>query len=365
MRSLTIAVNVSLIAFVVTLPVHPNPTAMPEVVVEHAGLDGSSPELEQLLRRASEIELRRLELDFVAAPFSDEPETPYEDNDLIDRSSDLDGDFYLFGTYRVRAERLAVRYRLVDISRSEVIADVERDGPIDLVLDRVVREAVRALVEAADERLTEVRAEREAEAVARTDPDEPVGAPGDAVDRGDPVYARHPTMRRLELSIHGSAILAFREFAEYLPYGYATASTLLVWLGENEGGLGLGFTAGYQHMMPRDEGFAQFVRSFVPIGADIHLSPWHNSRVTLRFSGAGGAAIRIHDGSLASDRLSAAMPYSTLAAIATIRLGERYGLGLQAGARALFHIFREDAGESPQVELLPAFSPGVFLFRRL
>ncbi len=373
MRLLAIAIITSLIVLGVTVPVYPSPAAMPEVVIEHAGLDDRSPELERLLRRASEIELRRQELEYRTADVSDEPGTLEAEDDLIDRSALFESDFYLFGTYWTSDERLSVRYRLVDISRSEVIADAERDGPIDLVLDRVAREAVRAVVDAADERLAEVRAEREAAVaesdeareVDRTEPGDPVVAPGEAVDRIEPVFAPDPPLRRLELSIQGNAILSLGEFAEYLPYGFATTSTLLAWLGENEGGFGLGFTAGYQHMLAREQGFAQFARSFVPIGADIHLSPWHNNGVTLRFSASGGAAIRIHDGSFASDRLSAAIPYSTLAVTTTVRLGERFGLGVQAGARSLFHIYREDKDAAPQVEPLPAFSPGVYLFRRL
>lgn len=341
----------------------------PRAVVEHYA-EGERPEnLERTLVRTVEAELPRARLKPLPRRVSHETDRqPPSEEYLLEHADEVDGELLLAGVYSLSGRRLRLHYRVIDAQRREVLAEAEREGTVDLVLDRMVASLLQDLLKQAEDRLSELRRQR-AQVVRSQPPQARPEARGpeeivpEVPSVGNDRRARRA--RRLELTVRGNGIISVGEFAPYLPYGYTTDSTLLVWLGEGNMRFGLGGRAGYQHLLPAEEGLAGFVRSFVPLGVDTQLSAWHSNPVSLRLSLTGGAAMRIDDGSTASKRIAAAVPYASAAVGANLALGERFGIGVESAIRSLFHIYREDGESEPQVEPIIGFSPGLSLHYRL
>ena len=360
------------------------PDAWPRVVVQHYGYEQQDADLERILDRAARDRLRRTELAAASRPVVAEGEESVSLELLLEQSEDLRGELFLFGEYRVSGRRLRLSYRLVDLDRGEVLAAVEREGDIDLLLDRVVARALQEVLEEAAERITELRARRarvaqaaEDESTARVEAedgdetedegeDEAVVGPGTIDDAEPPVKTADgdAPMARMELSAGGSAIIAVGESAQYLPFGYTAGALLLVWLDADMERFGIGFRVDFQRLIPSEEGRAGFVSSFVPLGLEVQVSPWRAGAVSLRVTVTGGAAMRIDDDSAASQRLAAAIPFASGGAEVSLALGGGYGIGAKAALRSLFHLYREDGESDVQVEPIMGVSPGLYVYRK-
>lgn len=336
----------------------------PRAVVEHYAEGKTAEDLEGILVRAVEIELRRDGLKARPGDVSREAGVqPPSEEYLLEHAAEVNGELLLAGTYALSERSLELHYRMIDVKRQEVLAEGVREDEVDLVLDRMVTDLLRDLLRQSEERVSELRQQR-AEIARSQTPEPRREAPEEPPPQPTSAGVEQPT-RRLELSVCGTAVISVGEFAPYLPYGYTTTSALLVWLGEGDVRFGLGGRAGYQHMFPAEEGLAGFVRSFVPLGVDMHVSAWDSNPLSLRLSVSGGAAMRISDGSTVSERLAAAIPYASAGVGGDIALGERFAIGVEAAMRSLFHIYRENGESEPQVEPITGFSPGLSLHYQL
>ena len=231
------------------------PDAWPRVVVQHYGYEQQDADLERILDRAARDRLRRTELAAASRAVVAEGEESVSLELLLEQAEDLRSELFLFGAYRVSGRRLRLSYRLVDLDREEVLAAVEQEGDIDLLLDRVVARALQEVLEEAAERITELRARRARMAQAAEDEPPAEVGPGTRGDGEPPVRTADgdAPMARMELSAGGSAIIAVGESAQYLPFGYTAGALLLVWLDADMKRLGIGFRADYQRLIPSEE----------------------------------------------------------------------------------------------------------------
>ncbi|MCA1753905.1 MAG: hypothetical protein LC641_04215 [Spirochaeta sp.] len=375
-RSLSVAV----VLFTAVIPLSAAEHNLhPRVAVHHTGHLRSDVDLERILARAAELELRGAHLLIASSD-----QLPARDDGMIDidqayaayEATDLlSVELLLLGNYELADERLTIRYQLVDVTKPEVLSEVEREGAVDMLLDRLIAEAVKTLVEDSRDDIDAVRQQRQQAVLAQREEidDElragqlgPDGNEHRAPDKPGPSVASSGRLDgRIELNVGGQAIVSLGEFARYLPYGYSAGGTLLLWLSESRVRTGIGLSVGYQNFFSSTDGMAEFIRSFVPVGAELRFSPWRSDVISTHLFAIAGAAIRIDDGSVASQRLAAALPYGAGGLSACVSVAGRFGVGAQLGMRSLFHIYREDPGADPQVELIPGFLAGIYAYQSL
>lgn len=348
--------------------------ARPRTHIRHYSEGEVHANLERILTRAAEVELRSALIE-VLPEIHDIQNGPEEvsrasgvgaprEEILLELTDNLEGELFLVGTYTVERRRISLHYRLIDVQRQEVLAEIVREGEIDLVVDRLVADSVQGLLAQIEGHLVELRQERAQMLRSQTSPDPPGEIPGGGEHRAGPSEI-HSASLRLELGVSGSTIVSIGEFAPYIPYGYLLRSTLTLWLGEGEVRFGLGASAGYQRMLPAEEGMAAVVRSFVPLGIDMSISARESSAISPRIELSGGVAIRIDDGSTASERIATAIPYASAGVGANFSFNDQFALGAFVSMRSLFHIYQERGESESKVEPIIGILPGLSVFYRL
>ncbi len=376
----SLSVMVLLLVFMTVIPLSAEDhNLQPRVAVHHTAHLRSDAELERILARAAELELRGARLLIASSD-----QLPAAVDGMIDieqayaryeATDPLSVELLLLGNYELADERLTIRYQLVDVTKQEVLSEVERQGAVDMLLDRLITEAVRSLVEDSRDDIDAVRQQRQQAVLAQLEelnnerraeqlgPDSTANRAPDQL--GPSVASTGRLDGRIELNAGGQGIVSVGEFARHLPYGYSAAATLLLWLSDNRMRTGIGLSIGYQNFLSSTDGMGEFIRSFVPVGAELRFSPWRSDVISTHLFAIAGAAIRIDDGSVASQRLAAALPYGAGGLGACVSVAGRFGVGAQIGMRSLFHIYREDPGADPQVELIPGVLAGVYAYQLL
>lgn len=366
------------VLFVAVLPLSADaPDVQPRAAIHHNGHVRSDQELERILARAAEVELRRANLLAVSSH-----QLPSRGNGDIDIERVFAGyevtdplavELLLIGNYDLSDDRLIIRYTLVDVTRLVVLSEVKHEGTIDLLFDRIVAQVVQLLVENSRDEIYAIRrqmrrvADAKVERVDRNpDADTVESVPVERRVPDQPGPSALTSARaegRLELNVGGHAIVSIGEFAPYIPFGYSAGTTLLLWLSENSRRTGIGLSMGYQSLLSGTDRMAEFIRSFVPVGAELRFSPWRTEAISTHVFAVAGAAMRIDDGSVASQRLAAAIPYGAGGIAASFSVTGRLGVGARLGICSLFHIHREDPVSEPQVESLPGIMAGIYLYQ--
>ncbi|MFP4566704.1 MAG: hypothetical protein ACLFNX_09400, partial [Spirochaetaceae bacterium] len=159
--SRSVAITVVLLLLAGGIVESEEPDAWPRIVVQHYGYGQQDAGLERILDRAARDRLRRAELAASSRPVVAEGEDSVSQERLLEQAEELRSELFLFGAYRVSGRRIELSYRLMDPAREEVLAAVEREGDIDLLLDRVVASALQEVLEEAAEPIAELRAQRE------------------------------------------------------------------------------------------------------------------------------------------------------------------------------------------------------------